>query len=195
MYQTLVTVIGNVVDSPKRRLTSTGISVTNFRLAATERRRDRDSQQWEDGENLFTNVTCWRALADNVARSLVKGDPVIVRGRLYTRQFEHEGQRRMSIELEATAVGPNLVLGQVEFARVRSDVVTHGVMDDEGGPERTAPPDRDPDREEVAGGEADVGEVDAGDGDAGVGASAERGQQRPRRPNGADRALTPVPAP
>jgi len=183
MYQTLVTVIGNVVDSPKRRLTSTGISVTNFRLAATERRRDRDSQQWEDGENLFTNVTCWRALADNVARSLVKGDPVIVRGRLYTRQFEHEGQRRMSIELEATAVGPNLVLGQVEFARVRSDVVTHSAMDDEGSPEGTTPPDRDPDGGEVAGEEVD----------AGAGTRAERGQPRPRRLNGADRALTPVP--
>ncbi len=128
-------------------------------------------------------MTCWRALADNVARSLVKGDPVIVRGRLYTRQFEHEGQRRMSIELEATAVGPNLVLGQVEFARVRSDVVTHSAMDDEGRPEGTTPSDRDPDSGEVAGEEVD----------AGAGTPAERGQQRPRRLNGADRALTPVP--
>ena len=85
MNETTVTVIGNVVDEPQRRKTEAGISVTNFRVASTARRYDRQDGRWIDGDSLYLKVSCWRQLADNVDRSVVKGDPIVVTGRLYTR--------------------------------------------------------------------------------------------------------------
>lgn len=131
MNDTVITVVGRIVNTPKRRQTEAGFSVTNFRLASTARRRDRSSQEWVDGDTLFLNVSCWRQLADNVARSVIKGDPVIVRGRVFTRHYELDGQKRQSYDMEADAVGADLTWGQVEFSRTRRDVAAHEVVDDE----------------------------------------------------------------
>ena len=105
MNETLLTVVGNVVDAPSRRALESGVSVTTFRVASTNRRFDKGEQRWTDGDPLYLRVTCWRQLADNTARSLSKGDPVMVTGRLFTRLYEVDGQRRASYELEASAVG------------------------------------------------------------------------------------------
>lgn len=131
MYDTTITVVGRIVDVPRRRLTESGVSVLNMRVASTARRLDRESGSWVNGDSLFLNVTCWRALADNLARSLVKGDAVIVHGRVYTREYEHNGQRRASYDMEAYAVGPDLTWGRVEFVRPEREVITHEVQDSE----------------------------------------------------------------
>jgi single-strand DNA-binding protein len=82
--------------------------VLNFRIASNERRFDKTSESWVDGESLYLSVNCWRRLAENAA-SLVKGDPVIVSGKLRTREWTTEqGERRSVVELEANAVGPDL---------------------------------------------------------------------------------------
>lgn len=119
MFETMVTVVGNIVDTPQRRVLDTGVSVTNFRVAATAKRFDRESGDWVDRETFYVKVNCWRMLADNVARSLVHGDPVVVSGRIYTREWEKDGQRRSTWEMEAEAVGPNLRWGQADFTRLR----------------------------------------------------------------------------
>jgi single-strand DNA-binding protein len=106
--ETQVTVVGNIVSDVTHKHTADGVGLVNFRVGATERRFDRESRQWVDGDKLFFGVTCWRKLADGVATSLSKGDPVIVQGRLRTRNFESEGQRRSVVEIDAVAVGPDL---------------------------------------------------------------------------------------
>ncbi|WP_396229908.1 single-stranded DNA-binding protein, partial [Frankia sp. CpI1-P] len=54
-------------------------------------------------------MSCWRQLADNVAASLVRGDRALVYGRLRQRSFEtSEGERRVSYEIDADAVGTEL---------------------------------------------------------------------------------------
>jgi single-strand DNA-binding protein len=120
MNETSVTIVGNVVDTPHRRKTETGVSVASFRIASTARRFDKQSGGWIDGDSLYLKVTCWRQLADNVDRSVVKGDPVVVTGRLFTRTYEAEGQRRSSYELEAAALGLDLTRGVSAFSRTRS---------------------------------------------------------------------------
>lgn len=106
---TFVTVCGNVVADPVRRATASGLAVVSLRLASTPRRFERTSQEWKDGPTLFINVTCWRSLADNVARSLHRGDPVIVYGRLMFREWkDREEQPRHAYEIDAAVVGPDL---------------------------------------------------------------------------------------
>ncbi|MGH3774909.1 MAG: single-stranded DNA-binding protein [Pseudonocardiaceae bacterium] len=109
MRQTPVTVVGTLVsDMRPRRVGPDGTLVLNFRVACNERRFDKTSESWVDGESLYLSVNCWRRLAENAA-SLVKGDPVIVSGKLRTREWTTEqGERRSLVELEANAVGPDL---------------------------------------------------------------------------------------
>jgi single-strand DNA-binding protein len=119
MYETHITIIGNLLTAPEwRRTTNSGRLVTSFKVAASTRRLDRASGQWMDGNGLRVRVTCWRDLAGGVASSLMVGDPVIVHGQIYTRDWmDAEGVKRTLYEMEAVAVGHNLARGRSRFAR------------------------------------------------------------------------------
>ncbi|WP_213453394.1 single-stranded DNA-binding protein [Rhizomonospora bruguierae] len=121
MYDTNVTLVGNLLNAPEwRRTANTGSLVAHFRVASTARRFDRSTGRWVDGNSLRVRVSCWRRLAEGVASSLMTGDPVIVVGRLYTRDWtDAEGQHRTMYELEAVAVGHDLGRGRSRFVRNR----------------------------------------------------------------------------
>lgn len=116
MSGTGITVIGNVVTSPDRRRTQNG-SVTNFRVAATERRFDSTSQGWVDGSTFFVDVECWGELGGNVSHSVSKGDPVVVVGAIRTDAWESEQGKRSRPQIKAEAVAPNLARGVADFRR------------------------------------------------------------------------------
>lgn len=122
MRQTPVTVVGTLVsDMRPRRVGPDGTLVLNFRIASNERRLDKTSDSWVDGESLYLPVNCWRRLAENAA-SLVKGDPVIVSGKLRTREWTTEqGERRSIVELEASAIGPDLARCAATVRKQRRD--------------------------------------------------------------------------
>lgn len=135
MNETTMTVVGNLVDAPKLRRTKSGHSVANFRVASTPRRFDREKSAWVDGDTLFVTVTCWRALGENVAQSLRKGQPVVVTGRYYQREYEQEETLRTAYELEALAVGPDLSRGVATFEKVnRPAPAAHVEVDEQGIP-------------------------------------------------------------
>lgn len=106
---TVITVVGNLVDDPELRFTPSGAAVANFRIASTPRSFNKQSNQWEDGEALFLGCSVWRQAAENVAESLQRGMRVVVSGRLKQRSYEtREGEKRTVIELEVDEVGPSL---------------------------------------------------------------------------------------
>lgn len=107
--ETIITVVGNLVDDPELRFTPSGAAVTNFRIASTPRTFDRQSNEWKDGDALFLSCSVWRQTAENVAESLQRGMRVVVQGRLKQRQYEtREGEKRTVVELEVDEVGPSL---------------------------------------------------------------------------------------
>ena len=116
MNATEITVIGNVVNAPSRNRTQNG-SVTNFRVAATERRFDNVKQEWGDGPTFFVDVECWGELGGNVSHSISKGDPVVVVGAIRTHEWDSEQGRRSRPQIRAEAVAPNLARGVAEFRR------------------------------------------------------------------------------
>ncbi|SDN51320.1 single-stranded DNA-binding protein [Allokutzneria albata] len=118
MHDSKATVIGNVVNDPQSRTVKSGACVVSFRVASTRRRLDRASGEWVDADQLFLSVQCWGELGAGVAYSLRKGDPVVVTGRLRTREWETEGQRRSVVELDAEAVGPDLARSLARVQRV-----------------------------------------------------------------------------
>lgn len=106
--ETVITVMGNVVADPELRFTASGAAVANFRIANTPRTFNRDTNEWKDGDPLFLGVSVWRQQAENVAESIRRGDRVIVVGRLTQRQYEKDGERRSSYEIQADEVAPSL---------------------------------------------------------------------------------------
>ena len=116
MNDTRIHVVGNVVDVPRHNRTANG-SVTNFRMASTSRRWDDETKGFVDGATLWIDVACWGELGGNVARSITKGDPVLVVGNLATESWDSDAGRRSSNRIKAVAVGLNLARGWSEFTR------------------------------------------------------------------------------
>ena len=107
--ETVITVVGNLVDDPELRFTPSGAAVANFRIASTPRTFDRQTNEWKDGDALFLTCSVWRQAAENVAESLQRGMRVVVQGRLKSRQFEtREGEKRTVFEIDVDEVGPSL---------------------------------------------------------------------------------------
>lgn len=107
MFETPLTVVGHIVNDLQRRKVGDQ-EVIKFRVASNSRRRTGDGG-WEHGNSLFITVNCWGKLVSGVGAALGKGAPVIVVGHVYTSEFEdRDGNRRSSLEMRATAVGPDL---------------------------------------------------------------------------------------
>ncbi|MBI0294477.1 single-stranded DNA-binding protein [Streptomyces sp. PRKS01-29] len=107
--ETVITLIGNLVDDPELRFTPSGAAVAKFRVASTPRTFNKNTNQWEDGESLFLTCSVWRQAAEHVAESLARGMRVIVQGRLKQRSYEdREGVKRTVYELDVDEVGPSL---------------------------------------------------------------------------------------
>ncbi len=115
MFETPLTVVGHIVNDLQRRKVGDQ-EVIKFRVASNSRRRTADGS-WEPGNSLFVTVNCWGKLVTGVGAALGKGSPVVVAGHVYTSEYEdRDGNRRSSLEMRATAVGPDLsrVLVRIE---------------------------------------------------------------------------------
>lgn len=117
---TVITLVGNLVDDPELRFTSSGAAVAKFRIASTPRYMDRQTNEWKDGESLFLTCNVWRQAAENVAESLQRGMRVVVQGRLKQRSYEtRDGEKRTVYEVEVDEVGPSLRNATAKVTKVQ----------------------------------------------------------------------------
>lgn len=124
MYQTTITIIGNVAAPPERHQSGTGPAVTRLRIASSPRRFDRDSARWIDGPTSWYSVSAFRSLGDNAFASLSKGDRVVLTGRLKIRSWESGDKRGTDAEIEADAIGHDLLWGTSTFERANASAAT-----------------------------------------------------------------------
>jgi single-strand DNA-binding protein len=115
-----VHITGYVGTDVELRSNSAG-GVASFRVASTP--RHRKGGEWVDGNTTWMTVTCWRGLAEHAAKSISKGDPVIVIGRLRTNVWKGEDGVVERLILEATTLGHDLSRGTSVFSRVERVVV------------------------------------------------------------------------
>ena len=113
-----ITVVGNIATQPEHRQASGGLPITSFRLASNGRRLDKQTGTWVDEEPSFYKISAFRALAENAFGSLVKGQRIIVTGRLRIKQWEAGEKKGWDAEIDADAVGPDLLFGTTVFTRV-----------------------------------------------------------------------------
>lgn len=124
--QSTVTLVGNVVSDVRVRDTGNGV-VAGFRIAADNGYYDRRQQQWVD-RTTYVSVSAWRALGENVAQSLFKGQPVVVVGKPRQREFERDGQQVTVIEVDADLVAHDLNRGVASFQRARRGPQTSDLL-------------------------------------------------------------------
>jgi single-strand DNA-binding protein len=112
-----ITIVGNVAAAPELRRMPSGDAVVSFRVGVTERRQDRQTSQWVDGNTSWYRVSAYRGLAENIHRSIGAGERVVVSGRFSLQEWETETKKGVSAEIEAEAVGHDLRWGTSTFTR------------------------------------------------------------------------------
>ncbi|WP_113718109.1 single-stranded DNA-binding protein [Arthrobacter dokdonensis] len=125
-----VSINGNLVADPELTYGESGIAHAKLRVAVNRRFQAADGT-WRDGVPVFHNVSAFRALAENVAASLKKGDPVTVAGELEFRSYEKDGAQHEARRIVAEVVGPDLRFGTSSYQRTTkanlgASVAAHG---------------------------------------------------------------------
>lgn len=137
---TIITLVGNLVDDPSLRFAQSGAAVANFTIASTPRAFDKQSNDWKDGDTMFLNCSVWRQAAENVAESLTKGTRVIVQGRLKSRSYDdREGNKRTVFEVDVEEIGPSLARATAVVTRATGGAVQSAPRQPAGRPQPTDP--------------------------------------------------------
>jgi single-strand DNA-binding protein len=97
-----VVLTGNMTADTELRHTSGGTAVCTIRIAVNSREK-LPSGEWGDKAD-FLDVVCWAHTAEFAAQYLKKGSPVAVDGRIRTRTYEVNGQKRWATEIVARNV-------------------------------------------------------------------------------------------
>jgi single-strand DNA-binding protein len=94
---------------PDLRFAQSGAAVCRLRLVASDRRKNPQTDAWEDGDTLWINATCFKQLAENVAESVQKGDLLVVTGKIKTDEWTtQEGDKRSTIAMICDTVAVDM---------------------------------------------------------------------------------------
>lgn len=97
-----------VVTDPEIRFSENGKAWAKFRGVTKERIRD-SAGNWTDGKATFLDILCFGKEAENLTESVLKGDSVIVIGRLQQNEWvDDEGSKRVTYQVVADLIGPSL---------------------------------------------------------------------------------------
>ena len=93
-----VVISGNLTRDPELRSTAGGMAVLSLGVAVNDRRRNPQTNEWEDYPN-FVDCTMFGARAESLSRYLSKGTKVAIEGKLRYSQWERDGQKRSKLEV------------------------------------------------------------------------------------------------
>ncbi len=97
-----VILMGNLTRDPELRQTPNGQNVCSFSLALNRSYKGSDGN-WTEATD-YIDVVAWGPLGERVAQYLTKGRPCLVNGRLQSRSWEQDGQKRSKVEVNAQDV-------------------------------------------------------------------------------------------
>lgn len=104
MATATLSISGNVTNDPELTFTANGAARLSFGVAVNYGYTDAQGEKQE--KTSYFNVTAWRYLAENSARTLEKGIGVVVTGRLEQRSYEDkDGVKRSAVDLIADEIG------------------------------------------------------------------------------------------
>lgn len=102
MYLNKATIIGNLTRDPELKALPSGQNVASFSVATNRTWKDKDGQKQEDVE--YHNIVVFGKTAENVARYMKKGSQILIEGRIQTRSWEKDGEKKYRTEIVAESV-------------------------------------------------------------------------------------------
>lgn len=102
MYINKAIVYGNLTRDPELRSLPSGIQVATFSLATNRVYKDKDGKRQEQSD--FHNIVVFGRQAETAAQYLKKGSAAFVEGRMQTRSWEQDGQKKYRTEVVADRV-------------------------------------------------------------------------------------------
>lgn len=112
------TLMGNVTADPTEHRQEDGSTSVKLRIAVTGRYYNTATQDFADRKTEFVTVFARRGLGQNVMRSVHKGQPLLVTGRLNTSEWQGaDGITRYSLNLQAESIGHDLTYGSSQFTK------------------------------------------------------------------------------
>lgn len=123
-----VVLLGNLTRDPELRTTPNGMSVCSFSLALN--RSYKVKEEWTEATD-YIDVVVWNKLAESVSGNVSKGNPLLVTGRLQSRNFESQGQKRNKVEVVAQEIIFLQKASQLDsMPHEKKDVVLKDIDDD-----------------------------------------------------------------
>ena len=130
MYINKAMLFGNLTRDPELRALPSGMNVVNFSIATNRTFKDRDGKKQEQTD--FHNVVVFGRQADIVNQYLKKGSSVFVEGRMQTRSWEKDGEKKYRTEV---------IADRVQFGPKGSGSGARSSGGSTGGDDQTPPPD------------------------------------------------------
>ena len=96
-------ILGNLGKDPEVKFTTSGQAVCNFSVATNEKWTDKKTGQAQERTEWHRCVV-WGKSAENCGQYLKKGSSVFIEGRIQTREYEKDGQKRYTTEIVADRV-------------------------------------------------------------------------------------------
>ncbi|MGH7238400.1 MAG: single-stranded DNA-binding protein [Candidatus Saccharimonadales bacterium] len=97
-----VMLMGNLTRDPELRQIPSGQSVCSFSLALNRSYKDSNGD-WQEATD-YIDVVAWGPLGERVSQYLSKGRRCLVQGRLQSRSWDQDGQKRSKVEVNASDV-------------------------------------------------------------------------------------------
>ena len=113
-----VIISGNLTRDPELRSTQSGMDVLSFSVAVNDRRRNPQTNEWEDYPN-FVDCTMFGNRARSLSQYLSKGTKVSIEGKLRWEQWERDGQKRSTLKV---------IVDELEFMSSRNQGASYGAQ-------------------------------------------------------------------
>src|SRR5262245_16341132 len=126
------TVVGNLTRDFEIHVFDSGKSIAKSSVAVNERRFNKDTNQWEDGDTAFVELVVFESMLENVCSSLAKGDRILAIGTLRIREYDRkdaEGQpngKGKAVEVLVDEIGPALKWAQASGTKAKRSTTGNG---------------------------------------------------------------------
>ncbi|MCM2352591.1 MAG: single-stranded DNA-binding protein [Pseudobdellovibrio sp.] len=97
-----VIIVGRLGQDPEMKAVGQGSTVTRLNVATSESWTDKTGNKQERTE--WHRITVWGKLAELCGKYLAKGRMVYVEGKLQTRSWEDNGQKKYATDIVASTV-------------------------------------------------------------------------------------------
>jgi single-strand DNA-binding protein len=114
-----LTGVARLTADPELRFGASGVAVAKMNLAFNNRRKNPQTNEWEDSDVFYVNAVAFKQLAENICESFQRGTECVVTGRLKTEQWEdREGNKRSMPSLLIDSIGPSVAFATAKVQKM-----------------------------------------------------------------------------